>query len=299
LAHVVQQRAGRVRNPLGSGLAVVQDKALEAEADRLGRQAAAHRVKVQAKLIRGAVQPSSTVRISSRQSDTTASRTEPRTNRVIGPTSGMAVQRIKAKYTKARKTVWNNQDEPDFVYYNQLSHWVSSFSDSLVIDQTHGVITQAQQGSALWIEGHSELFLEYLDHQQQGVIKRIHYTKGVISIAAYRTDGEDWRTRLPRGSSWRVTKQKIDDALEAARSLQEKFSSGALEYSQLFGTTNWAHATTSEKVKMNCKDVTDAILIEVGVLRGRKAWFHSFNSPKNIAGHHNRNSVPPDDKWVD
>ena len=39
LAHVVQQRAGRVRNPYGSGVAVVQDQALEAEADRLGREA--------------------------------------------------------------------------------------------------------------------------------------------------------------------------------------------------------------------------------------------------------------------
>lgn len=41
LTHVVQQRAGRVRNPFGSGVAVVQDVALEAEADRLGRRAAA------------------------------------------------------------------------------------------------------------------------------------------------------------------------------------------------------------------------------------------------------------------
>jgi hypothetical protein len=40
LAHVVQQRAGRVRNP-GSRLAVVQDHALEAEADRMGQRAAA------------------------------------------------------------------------------------------------------------------------------------------------------------------------------------------------------------------------------------------------------------------
>jgi hypothetical protein len=40
LAHVVQQRQGRVRNPLGSGVAVVQDHALEAEADRLGWRAA-------------------------------------------------------------------------------------------------------------------------------------------------------------------------------------------------------------------------------------------------------------------
>ena len=40
LTHVVQQRAGRVRNPFGSGLAVVQDHAMEAEADRMGRLAA-------------------------------------------------------------------------------------------------------------------------------------------------------------------------------------------------------------------------------------------------------------------
>jgi hypothetical protein len=56
LAHVVQQRAGRVRNPLGSGLAVVQDHALEAEADRLGQRAATYRVEVQAKLMPGAGQ---------------------------------------------------------------------------------------------------------------------------------------------------------------------------------------------------------------------------------------------------
>jgi hypothetical protein len=35
LAHVVQQRAGRARNPFGSGVAVVHDSALEAEAERL------------------------------------------------------------------------------------------------------------------------------------------------------------------------------------------------------------------------------------------------------------------------
>lgn len=44
LAHVVQQRAGRVSNPFGSGTAVVQDHALEAEADRLGMKAAMHSI---------------------------------------------------------------------------------------------------------------------------------------------------------------------------------------------------------------------------------------------------------------
>jgi GNAT superfamily N-acetyltransferase len=64
LAHVVQQRQGRVRNPLGSGLAVVQDHTLESEADRLGRHAAAHRVAALAKMPPGAAQPSASVRIS-------------------------------------------------------------------------------------------------------------------------------------------------------------------------------------------------------------------------------------------
>ena len=57
LAHVVQQRAGRVKNPLGSGIAVVQDHALEAEADRLGRHAAAYRVVTQAKMRTLAARP--------------------------------------------------------------------------------------------------------------------------------------------------------------------------------------------------------------------------------------------------
>jgi len=40
LTHVVQQRDGRVANPYGSGVAIVQDPALEAEADRMGQQIA-------------------------------------------------------------------------------------------------------------------------------------------------------------------------------------------------------------------------------------------------------------------
>jgi hypothetical protein len=40
LTHVVQQRTGRARNPFGSGVAVLQDPALEAEAERMGLRAA-------------------------------------------------------------------------------------------------------------------------------------------------------------------------------------------------------------------------------------------------------------------
>lgn len=42
LAHVVQQRQGRVVNPYGSGLAVVHDAALEQEAEKQGQLAAKH-----------------------------------------------------------------------------------------------------------------------------------------------------------------------------------------------------------------------------------------------------------------
>ena len=40
LAHVVQQREGRVRNPQGVGVAIVHDRTLEAEADRMAQRAA-------------------------------------------------------------------------------------------------------------------------------------------------------------------------------------------------------------------------------------------------------------------
>jgi Domain of unknown function (DUF4157) len=50
LTHVVQQRAGRVRNPLGTGVAVVQDPALEAEAERMGMRASLMPAQVQPKL---------------------------------------------------------------------------------------------------------------------------------------------------------------------------------------------------------------------------------------------------------
>ncbi|WP_211365464.1 DUF4157 domain-containing protein [Polyangium fumosum] len=48
LTHVVQQREGRVANPLGDGIAVVQDFELEAEADRMGRAVATGQAKMAA-----------------------------------------------------------------------------------------------------------------------------------------------------------------------------------------------------------------------------------------------------------
>ena len=53
LTHVVQQRAGRVRNPFGSGVAVVQDVSLEAEAERMGARVATLPPTVQTKPANG------------------------------------------------------------------------------------------------------------------------------------------------------------------------------------------------------------------------------------------------------
>jgi hypothetical protein len=55
LAHVVQQRAGRVRNPFGSGVAVVQDPMLEVEAERLGMRASTHQAPLQPKAARSSM----------------------------------------------------------------------------------------------------------------------------------------------------------------------------------------------------------------------------------------------------
>jgi Domain of unknown function (DUF4157) len=62
LAHVVQQRSGRVRNPFGAGTAVVQDPLLKAEAEMMGARAAtAHSQSVQPKGLNGQ-QPASNPR---------------------------------------------------------------------------------------------------------------------------------------------------------------------------------------------------------------------------------------------
>ncbi|HSG38391.1 MAG TPA: DUF4157 domain-containing protein, partial [Thermoanaerobaculia bacterium] len=59
LTHVVQQRAGRVRNPFGEGVALVQDALLEAEAEQMGARAAAFQMPVQAKMAASPARPAS------------------------------------------------------------------------------------------------------------------------------------------------------------------------------------------------------------------------------------------------
>jgi ribosomal protein S18 acetylase RimI-like enzyme len=98
LAHVVQQRQGRVRNPMAAGVAVVQDRALETEADRLGRRAAAQRAVAQLTLAPGAVDLSASVRISPPIS------TGPGSYRLTAGTGGRPVGSVML-HTKDRTSV--------------------------------------------------------------------------------------------------------------------------------------------------------------------------------------------------
>lgn len=50
LAHVVQQRSGRATNPFGSGIALIHDPMLEAEAERMGLRAANYQPPMQARM---------------------------------------------------------------------------------------------------------------------------------------------------------------------------------------------------------------------------------------------------------
>jgi len=68
LTHVVQQRAGRVRNPFGSGVAIVRDAALEAEAERMGARAAAAVATAQPKMAPVVQRAESKVAVSSSSS---------------------------------------------------------------------------------------------------------------------------------------------------------------------------------------------------------------------------------------
>jgi hypothetical protein len=56
LTHVVQQKSGRVRNPFGGGIAIVHDRMLEAEAERMSLRAT-HTMPVQRKAGSRIVQP--------------------------------------------------------------------------------------------------------------------------------------------------------------------------------------------------------------------------------------------------
>ena len=51
LTHVVQQRAGRVRNPYSSGIAVINDQSMEAEADRMGLRVSSFQMNTEANFV--------------------------------------------------------------------------------------------------------------------------------------------------------------------------------------------------------------------------------------------------------
>jgi hypothetical protein len=92
LAHVIQQRAGRVRNPFGADVAIVFDRSLEAEADALGLRAAMHQMPVQAKMAASAALPHGSSGVAQCHQHATAMRNRRRFKRSLKT----AISRIRA-----------------------------------------------------------------------------------------------------------------------------------------------------------------------------------------------------------
>jgi hypothetical protein len=210
-----------------------------------------------------------------------------RTSRVTGPSSNTVVQRARM--------IWVGPGEDDYIF-------ASSFSDGqnppgwAILDAGHGVITQAHQGSSLYFGSHSELFVEYLAHEYHET-EQIHLSNDRVQSKSYNWSSPQAKSRLVRTASWRVSMDQIREAKEVAKKIDQKFQSGALKYAYFFGTTDWKNATVQDPASMSCKDVTDAILIELGLLQ-RTAWTHAFNKPANIAGHSTRmGATAPDGTW--
>jgi len=97
LTHVVQQRAGRVRNPFGSGVAAVQDLALEAEAERMGQRAASSAMLQMKRSPPSRLQPaaaSNSVFVSAQLARPSARPTAPERLR-LHPTASKSVQKFR------------------------------------------------------------------------------------------------------------------------------------------------------------------------------------------------------------
>ena len=108
LAHVVQQRAGRVRNPFGSGVAVIHDSSLELEAERMAiRASVLTRMPLQAKFASHVIQRASAVVAKPAYVDGVL--VEPSSNKEV-PANVLSEVRAMMKAAAAKKGAANSND---------------------------------------------------------------------------------------------------------------------------------------------------------------------------------------------
>lgn len=104
IAHVLQQKSGRVRNPLGGGLVVLQDSALEAEAERMGLRAAQAMPRGPAKPLQSAHQ-SLIPRVAQRmEDDRSIRRTNYKDDGFVTPTPGTKRNQSTSSKKKEQKS---------------------------------------------------------------------------------------------------------------------------------------------------------------------------------------------------
>jgi hypothetical protein len=252
LAHVVQQRTGRVRNPLGSGLAVVQDHGLEAEADRLGRLAAAHRVVAQAKMA-NSLQKITPIGLPTLSGGPFLSPRLPPSN-TLRP--GRRVLQLQV---------------------------LSTFTPTLTVTWDHPIVTQIDSGMGMF--GHSELFIEYLVSLHVKKNMRIHLqTLNGTRIEITEIPNIDMN-RVDAHKSYAIDNKKFTDILSAAKTIQKKMARGDIVFAEIVPDAypDWKHASANNIVEMSCKSFTDTLLIESGLrqeyggLLGT-AWFDKPSS---------------------
>jgi hypothetical protein len=241
LTHVVQQRAGRVSNPFASGVAVVQDRSMEAEADRMGLRAAAHNVPVQGKMA-NTLQATPAKKAASPFPAPAGSQRQVLLP-VVPPSNPLP----------PRRSVVQRQG-------------TSAFTPSMDIDGNNCVVTQAEtEGGGMF--GHSELFIEEDAGNNKVRITRIHVeTLGYLRVDIKVLDNAH-KKNFKTHKSYIATPQQCTTIKEAARKINRKMEKKRITYDELFPNrdSQWKNAKEMGEVDMSCKSCTDALLIEAGL----------------------------------
>ncbi|HYK01923.1 MAG TPA: DUF4157 domain-containing protein [Thermoanaerobaculia bacterium] len=175
LAHVVQQRAGRVRNPFGSGVAVVQDRMLEAEAERMAIRASDTRVAARGTTVQRSSESSSSSSsgsLSSNSSDKGSGGGGKKDEFKFNAKAKIFVFKPQPKITKAA------------AYKGDASHYEECRAILAEFFKDQDVTIQITNGKHKGFENRNNFvgYHEYFDYEMAGV-KYHHYT-GVTSDSA-------------------------------------------------------------------------------------------------------------------
>ncbi|SMH39825.1 eCIS core domain-containing protein [Azospirillum agricola] len=218
LAHVLQQKAGRVRVAVPDGLSIVQDDALEAEADRLGQRAAAAMASPAPQATPFSAHPFSGPPFSGRpfgvaEANRGALQRKaapmPRPNPPPVPAGGpmgragapsfrppaRVLQRMQ-QVTLANKTITAPKNSTD---YKNSNTFFTEFQNST--QQAYNFILSAPQlGPYKDLDGHTKKWVsDWNDYNSGKVVKTLATSFGyAIESLATSTDSQFYPTNLPK-----------------------------------------------------------------------------------------------------